>query len=74
MIRLDLGVAVGIYFLFALVFFITCWWILSRRKKTPDEWNMTDHIMRCSYCGHVFTDDRQGDSIKCPLCDSYLEA
>ena len=73
MIKLDLGITFGLYLLAMTVFFTLLWWFSFRRKASIDEWNMTEHIRRCHYCGHVFTDPLCRRPLKCPLCESYLE-
>ena len=73
MIRIDFVTAVGVYVVFVLVVFMLLWLFLWRRNHFTKEWNMTDHIRRCPYCGQVFADEVCVEPIKCPLCESYLE-
>ncbi len=72
MIRLDPSMVVWVYF-FLTGSLIVLLWALFRSTKATKEWNLTDHVRRCSYCGHVFVERGSQHLIQCPLCQSYLE-
>ena len=73
MIRVDLGLAVGIYIMATLGVFVSLWWVSFRSRKGAEEWNPTEDVRRCPYCGQVFIDQLRRGSMKCPFCESYLE-
>ncbi len=73
MIRFDLETFAGGYFFTLLGVLVFLWLFSFRRKKAAEQWNMTDHVKRCPYCGHVFIDQTGQGPMKCPLCESYLE-
>ncbi|MBF0386661.1 MAG: hypothetical protein HQL20_02260 [Candidatus Omnitrophica bacterium] len=73
MINIDLVTAVSAYICVVVGVITLWWWFSSGEKKELPEWNPTDHVKRCSYCGHVFLDHQRPSALKCPLCESYLE-
>ena len=73
MIRIGFETAVGFFLSAVFILFMFLWWRSFRRKKSTEEWNITDHVQRCPYCGHVFAGQESRGSMKCPVCESYLE-
>ncbi len=76
MIKIDMFLAVGMYFSFLFVFFWAALYSRERASRADDfdvNADLTKYVRQCPYCGHVGIDYNRRQIFRCSVCSSYME-
>lgn len=71
MIKIDIGMALGLYLSFSIVL-VFAFWIFYTNSRHTNTISQIYHLQQCAYCTYLFFNIQGKDIEICPHCKSYI--
>ncbi len=73
MIKIELGLAIALFFVFTLSL-VLAKWIFYNCNASSKTFADRENLMQCPYCSHVFWDNAKDGIRTCPRCHSLIDS